>query len=307
MDDNTNQYDYTPSAAWSIVFIVLFSLSGAVHCVQAWRARSWPVYSTLVVGALLEVLGYAGRLWSSRNVYIDTPYLMQICVLIIAPVWFSGYCYTALGQAITRLGPEYSILPPRWYFALFLFADIVSLVLQAVGGGMAASALSGQSTVRATHIMLGGIVFQVATMALFLVLGADFVARKLARRPYAFRIRQIARKGSVGAAETELELNTSAERAKPNAVAQAGQHEDDAAERRGWWLFLTAVMISSLMIVLRGLMRSAELGEGWTGYIIEHQIFQYALDGIPMVIAVAVFNVLNPLWLLPRRAHWGNR
>ncbi|KAL7419921.1 hypothetical protein Q5752_005839 [Cryptotrichosporon argae] len=293
-----NLYGYTPSEAWAITFIVLFTVSAAVHCVQAWRARQWVIYPSLVLGALIEVLGWSGRLWSSKNLYLLTPYLMQICTLIMAPVWFSAYCYTALGQAIARLGPEYSVLPPRWYFIVFLTADVVSLVLQAIGGGQAAAAASRAApTKSATKIMLAGIVFQLASMFIFLVLGADFVFRKLGDRPYAFRTRRVRR----ASGQSEKALGNVESGSEDHAGAA---HADDANERRGWWFFLAAVMISSIMIVLRGFMRSVELGQGWTGYVMKHQIFQNVLDGIPMVIAVAVFNVLNPLWLLPRRPHW---
>jgi len=34
------------------------------------------------------------------------------------------------------------------------------------------------------------------------------------------------------------------------------------------------------------------------------QNFQNLLDGLPMVIAVAVFNFINPTHLLERRAGW---
>jgi hypothetical protein len=34
------------------------------------------------------------------------------------------------------------------------------------------------------------------------------------------------------------------------------------------------------------------------------QNFQNFLDGLPMVIAVAIFNFINPTYLLPNRASW---
>jgi hypothetical protein len=36
------------------------------------------------------------------------------------------------------------------------------------------------------------------------------------------------------------------------------------------------------------------------------EIYQNVLDGIPMVIAVAVFNVFNPGYLLPKKVKWGS-
>jgi len=98
-------YGYTPSAGVCITAIVLFSVSTAVHTAQAIyysiqrRRRSralatstinddsaavgsaagvtnvyarqpsyWWILATLVPGGLLEIVGWAGRYWSSQNV-----------------------------------------------------------------------------------------------------------------------------------------------------------------------------------------------------------------------------------------------
>ena len=74
----TPLYGYVPSEASCIAFIVLFSLSAAVHAVQAYRWKYWIVYPTLVLGALIEVLGWSGRLWSSQNPLFVEPFLVQI-------------------------------------------------------------------------------------------------------------------------------------------------------------------------------------------------------------------------------------
>jgi hypothetical protein len=52
--------------------------ASVVHCIQAWRSKYWIIYPTLVLGAVIEIMGWAGRLWSSYNVYRLDPFLMQI-------------------------------------------------------------------------------------------------------------------------------------------------------------------------------------------------------------------------------------
>ncbi len=62
---------------------------------------------------------------------------------------------------ISRLGARYSRLSPKWYIILFCCCDIISLVVQAIGGGSAATAVSTDGDPeKGGHIMLGGIVFQ---------------------------------------------------------------------------------------------------------------------------------------------------
>ena len=56
-----------------------------VHCFQAYRSKYWIVYPTLVLGALTEILGWSARYWSSRNVLLITPFIMQISTSVPHP------------------------------------------------------------------------------------------------------------------------------------------------------------------------------------------------------------------------------
>ena len=328
--DVTSSYHYTPSEAWCLAFIILFSLSGIAHSVQAFCSKYWVVYPTLCAGVVLELVGWSGRLWSNQNVLMDTPFVMQISTLIIGPVFFSAYNYVVLGSAINTLGPQYSLVSPKFYYFIFITADLISLILQAVGGGQAASQASTNSpTASATHLMVGGIIFQLISMVVFLCLGIDFVIRVATSRPYAFQKRRLAtpsrpRKwwggqkaqapivqhrqsdGFVSSNETRADSSVpSNETASDLARKEVGESVSPHLNMMRWYLFLAAAAVSSLMIILRGVYRSVELSQGWTGYLIERQIYQNLLDGIPMSIAVLVFNFVHPVWLLPKKTTWG--
>jgi hypothetical protein len=45
-------YEYIPSQAAAIVFLVLFAVSALVHIVQGIRGKYWIIFPTLVTGAL---------------------------------------------------------------------------------------------------------------------------------------------------------------------------------------------------------------------------------------------------------------
>lgn len=326
-------YGYTPSLAWNATFVALFSTSFFVHLYQATRSRYWVIYPTLGLGALIELMGYAARVWSSKAARGLDGFLMQICLLIMAPVFFSAYCYVVLGTAINQLGERFSVLPSKLYFIIFILADIISLVLQAVGGGQAAaSARTSRPTQRATDIMVAGIIFQLCAMGIFIACGLDFAYRVVRNRPYAFRLRQIAaadakrrEKAGLGMQEhamheTVVEKPAGDGEVHNGRVADApasgsasadepGQVELDKGEmsprdQRKWGLVLTSVLISASMILTRGVFRSVELSEGWTGHLVRTEIYQMVLDGIPMVIAVGIFNVLHPGLILGRKASW---
>lgn len=55
----------------------LTSSHAAFHVVQAIHTRLWWLFLTVVSSGVLEILGWAGRLWSSRNAYLKIPYLIQ--------------------------------------------------------------------------------------------------------------------------------------------------------------------------------------------------------------------------------------
>ncbi len=239
----------------------------------------------------------------------------------MAPVFFSAFLYYMLGQAITTIGPQYSILPSKLYLGVFLTADVISLILQAVGGGQAASsAATSTPTTSATNIMVAGIIFQLVSMAVFIACAIDFFLRARTRRAYAFREKKLAaeaekkrapndRGTSDGSFAHDGSENTLAESSSPSGKLSKEAGTIDQAEQRRrditrWEIMMIGVGISSAMIFVRGIYRSIELVQGWSGFLISHEIYQNVLDGIPMVIAVAVFNFINPGFVLPRRTSW---
>lgn len=99
--------------------------------------------------------------------------------LIIAPVFFSAALYVILGKLIIDLGPTSSILSAKLYTIIFCTCDLISLVVQAVGGAKASTADDESEQDQGTHIMVAGIAFQLFTMTLFGLLLLDFVRRVL--------------------------------------------------------------------------------------------------------------------------------
>ena len=120
-----------------------------------------------------ELLGWIARLWSSRCPYNNTAFVMQISVLIIAPCFYSAAIYYILGQLITLWGRQYSPISPRLYIIIFASFDLLSIIIQAVGGSLASKASSAEppeSTLVGTHAMMAGIIIQLISMCVFAIL-----------------------------------------------------------------------------------------------------------------------------------------
>lgn len=83
-------YGYRPALSHAIPFLVIYTISTIVHLVQAFKKpgrRAWMLVFAL--GGLVEVIGWAGRLWSHFQLF-GSGFLIQICTLVIAPTFFSA-------------------------------------------------------------------------------------------------------------------------------------------------------------------------------------------------------------------------
>lgn len=77
-------------------------------------------------------------------------------------------------------GRHTSPIGPRVYLLIFSTCDVISLVIQAVGGALASLAETAEppkDTKPGTHTMVAGIVFQMASITVFAVLFVLFVVR----------------------------------------------------------------------------------------------------------------------------------
>ncbi|ROV94750.1 hypothetical protein VMCG_08838 [Cytospora schulzeri] len=168
----STSYDYVPSFAAGVIFCVLFGIPLLYHTFQSCRVRK----ATSILLALGAV-SWASRTWSAKCPYNSDAFLAQEVTLIIAPVFFSAALYVVLGILIVDIGRASSFLSAKWYTIIFCTCDVISLVVQAVGGAMASTADTDADETQGTHIMVAGIAFQLGTMTLFGLMLADFIRR----------------------------------------------------------------------------------------------------------------------------------
>ncbi|THZ81739.1 hypothetical protein D6C84_06329 [Aureobasidium pullulans] len=168
-------YGYRPSIAASSVLIVLYAICTCIQVFLGLRYKSWWFMGCMVLGCLDEILGYAGRIMYWQNPWNDTGFLMQIVLITIGPVFFAAAVYVLLSQIVTTIAPDRSRFNPKWYVWTFISCDIVSLVLQAAGGGISSSS-SGSSTT-GVDIALAGLSIQVITLFVFVVIVIDYTIR----------------------------------------------------------------------------------------------------------------------------------
>lgn len=128
-------------------------------------------------GLGLEVLGYAGRIMAHSDPFAKSPFLISIICLTVGPTFFTAAIYLCFTWTLALFGG--SRFAPRVYFTTFVIFDITALVLQGAGGGIASLAVRGSDTYyRGIDVMIGGLVWQVISLTIFMALCAEYVWRK---------------------------------------------------------------------------------------------------------------------------------
>ena len=113
---------------------------------------------------------------STSLTYPQTSYL--IC-LTIGPAFLSASIYLSLSRIVHIYSASTSRIQPKYYTYVFISCDLVSLILQGVGGAIAATAAPRNLTQvnLGTNIMIAGLSFQVFSILLFMALCVDFALR----------------------------------------------------------------------------------------------------------------------------------
>jgi hypothetical protein len=109
-------YYYRVDEAANLVFTVLFGISLIGYLIAfGLTRRAFGFTVAMVCGTILEILGYAGRVWSWKNPWSENAFLIQIVCLTIAPAFMAAGIYLCLRRIVYAFGPENSRIRPESY------------------------------------------------------------------------------------------------------------------------------------------------------------------------------------------------
>jgi hypothetical protein len=184
--------------------------------------------------------------------------------LTIAPALLTAGIYLCLGRVITAIGSENSRLKPKMYTYIFVGCDLLSLVLQGAGGGMAATARDSKGSRTGVNIMIAGLVSQVITMSLFLALWCDFT---LSTR--------------------RAKISGSLSRTQPPLY-------DQLRSTRNFILFQWSLFAATVLIFVRCLYRVAELWDGFSGHLANEEVTFMIFEGPLIILAITAITFFHP-------------
>lgn len=250
---------YRPTLGAQIAFIALFGISMLVHLAQGIRYKTWFFASMMALGCIGEMVGYGGRILLYQNPFSFNGFIIEICCITISPVFFAAAIYVSLAKVSNFLGPEACRFPAKIYVWVFVPCDIISLILQAVGGAL--SSTSTGSDTSGEDITLAGLVFQVFTLAVFIAMGLDYLFRYISYRK----------------------------------CQQVDQRQILSTRFGIFGVFFSA---SVLFILIRCCYRIAELSQGYSGSLFHEEGLFIALESVMVILAVFALNIAQPGMIL---------
>jgi len=147
------------------------------HCILGVSYRTWSFMAGMAVGLILEIGGYAARIAMHDDPFDFNTFVIQLVCLTIGPAFMTASIYLSLSRLIVIYGAHIAPFAPKTYTYTFVACDVVSLILQATGGGLAASANTKADQDTGVDVMIAGLVFQVVSIALFISLSVNFWLR----------------------------------------------------------------------------------------------------------------------------------
>ncbi|KAJ4400631.1 hypothetical protein N0V91_008568 [Didymella pomorum] len=268
-------YGYYPILSVNAFFLALFGLCCLACLIIGVWTKTWTYTIALGIGTLLETAGYAGRILMNDNPWSDSGFRLQIVCLILGPSLVAAAIYLTLKHFVLYCGPQYSPLKPRLYPWVFIGCDIGSIVLQACGGGIAAS--GGNSNIKllnaGNNLIIAGIAFQVATMA-----GCGLLVLL-----YIWRYR----KGAPLKGQVDEKSNY--QLSKEQGTVPLGKVK----------LFAAVVSLSYITVLIRCIYRLPEMAGGWGNPLMRNEKEFLLLDGMMIGIACVCLTVFHPGFFFP--------
>ncbi|MCJ1414505.1 hypothetical protein MMC32_000832 [Xylographa parallela] len=251
-------YKYYPSFAAAVVFSILFGVLTILHISQA-AVHKKPFCWVIIMAGLWETGSFVTRALSTRAQQESGLALTSELLVLLAPLWVNAFDYMLLGRMIHFFLPARSLFGIRASMLALCFVamDIVSFVVQLVGGAMGGTGAPPEQILKGVHIYMGGIGLQEFFIVVFLALAVRFHVQMM-------------------------------------GLEKRGELRGTG---KGRWRWLLGALYASLALIsLRIFFRLIEFSAGTdsSNPLPYHEIYFYAFDAVPMLLALTTMNVVHP-------------
>lgn len=207
--------------------------------------------------------------------------------LTIGPAFLSASIYLSLARLVVVHGAHLARFAPRTYTLTFICCDIISLILQAAGGALAASGNDMSMKNTGVNIMIAGLAFQVVSLALFMVLSVDFWLK-------------VRRAGGDGGSISELDRvkNRPLFRIFPFGMLHRPSSRrlnlPSKTSKKANEPISPALALATITIFIRCVYRVAELQGGFAGKLANDEVVFMVFEGPMIMAAVIALTIFHP-------------
>ncbi|SJX62134.1 uncharacterized protein SRS1_12983 [Sporisorium reilianum f. sp. reilianum] len=295
---------YEPSKGGNYVVGGTYAIFSAILFFYIVRRKDrWAL--CLPIGCLCSAIGFFVRpSIDPFNVSLGL-YILQSMFVVISPAAFLAFNYLLYGRMILAVDKEFgssrveahelegqrltamqkltlihkaggpkteksrfSFIPPRIVGRIFVWSDVLTFLVQVGAGGLQASGGSDNRSMVEVgdKLFLAGVVLQGISYLLFTLLltyATCLVIREGAR---------------TRAGEEQGSMILGLE--KPVFALVAGLY------------------CSSIFIIIRSIYRMIEFAQGYSGYLVSHEVYLFVLDAAPLLLAVGIWVLMWPSKLL---------
>jgi len=203
-----------------------------------------------------------------ESMFADTP---SFTVLItLAPAFMCGAIYLTLSQTVQHLSAACSRFSPRVFYFVFIPCDLLSLALQATGGGVSAVTI-GRNTA-GVDFTLSGLGIQVITMTLFVGLSIDYAVR------YAKFRKTLQSSTSTSSKEAHASEDNNSDDGEQQLETGSGADTDPLTRR--FIIFVAFLVLAIVCIFIRCCYRIAELRAGYKGVLFRDEPTFIGLESV---------------------------
>ena len=168
-------YDYYPSFNAALAFAILFGILTTLHITQAAFYKK-PFCWVICMAVIWEFGSFLTRTLSTRNQQSAGLVLVSQILVLLAPLWVNAFDYMLFARMVHLFLPTRSVFGIRasTFAMIFVGLDIVSFMIQLVGGFMAGPNVPEDQLMKGIHIYMGGIGLQEFFIICFLTLVVRF-------------------------------------------------------------------------------------------------------------------------------------
>jgi len=260
IDPRHDPYNPLKYIASNTLTAIAFSLVLIVGIIQTWFIKKWGAkwMMSMTIGAYFFALGISIRFGLHIHPQSKGLYIVEYLFIVLSPCAFIAADYVLLGRLAKHLNADKHLLvTSRRITTVFVSSDITTFLIQAIGGAMSVSANDTDRALAGSRVFLAGLAAQLLSFLCFSFIYLVFLYRVRRHEPETWEM------------------------------------DNNKRWYNSWLALAVAMFVSCIGILIRSGFRVVELSEGFQGRLTTSEPLFYALDTLPLFVAISVYI---PFW-----------